>query len=156
MVKVRSGKLAQLDQVIAPAVHAVGLEYIGCEMQTQGNRTLLRIYISRDEGGVSVSDCEQASKQIAAVLDVEDSVSGGYNLEVSSPGFDRPLFTEEHFRQFIGQTVKIRLAQSKDGRRNYKGVIQTVENGNVGVVLEEGETCVLAFRAIDKANLVTE
>lgn len=143
-----------LDQMLSSAVSILGYEYWGCELFRQGRYSLLRVYIEK-ENGVTLEDCEQASRQISAVLDVEDPIPGGYTLEVSSPGMDRPLFTNEQYQRFIGQKVKLRLRTPINNRRNYQGELQAVSNETI-TVMGDGETWVLPLAEIEKANLVPE
>ena len=139
---------AELDAIIQPAADALGLEYVGCEFQQH----VLRVYIDK-VGGVNLDDCERASRQISALLDVADPIPRRYQLEVSSPGIERPLFHEAHYQRFIGRKVKIRLKAPIGDRRHYAGVITAVENGEV-IVNVEGQHIRLVIAAIDKANLV--
>lgn len=143
----------KLNNVIAPAVAALGYEFVGCQYY-QGHRGLLRVYID-GENGITVHDCEQASRQISAVLDVEDPIEGRYDLEVSSPGSDRPLFTVEQFRRFLGRQVRIRLFIPRNDRRNYKGVLEAVTEEAI-TVIGDGETWNLPLIDIEKANLVPD
>ena len=145
---------AHIQTVIAPVVASLDCELVGIEYGRQGNRGLLRVYIDK-ENGVDVSDCQRVSHQLSGVLDVEDVVQGQYQLEVSSPGLDRPLFTLEHFEQFAGYKAKLKLVTPIDGQRKFKGTLQGVENEQVIVNIGENEL-VLALGAIDKANLIAE
>jgi ribosome maturation factor RimP len=145
---------ANIQVLIEPAVIALGYELVGAEYLSQGRHSLLRIYID-SEDGITLEDCERVSHQVSGILDVEDAIQGHYSLEVSSPGLDRPLFTLDHFKRFIGKQAKIKLAAPIDGRRKFNGVILNV--GDDKVVLEmDAEEFELPFNAIEKANLVPE
>ena len=145
----------QLQQLLIPIVTGLGYELVGVERLSQGgHQTLLRIYIDQPNG-ISLSDCERVSYQVSGVLDVHEQIQDHYTLEVSSPGLDRPLFTLEHFRRFIGCKVKVRLSQPKEGRRHFTGLLQTVEDRNVIVVADETEYN-LPYDKIDKAHLVPD
>jgi len=143
---------AALHTLLAPTVEALGYELWGCAMAASGRRSTLRIYIDNAQG-ITVDDCERVSRQISALLDVEDPIAGAYILEVSSPGLDRPLFTVDQFGRFIGQVVNIRLHVPMENRRNLKGVIQQVKDNTVVVVVEDKEFAVIASN-IARANLV--
>ena len=150
---------AKLQAVIQPSVENLGYELVGIEYLPQGRHSLLRIYID-SENGITIDDCEKASHQISGLLDVEDVVHGQYYLEVSSPGLDRPLFTEEQFQRFSGQPVKLKLSVPLNGRRKLKGIIRGVSNGNIELEvndeqLDEKEVAV-PFSSIDKANLIPD
>lgn len=153
-VSMAENLVEKLSSMIAPAVAALGYEFVGCEYYPQGRHSLLRVYIDA-ERGVTIQDCEQASRQISSVLDVEDPIQGRYALEVSSPGSDRPLFTLEHFRRFSGRLVRIRLFIPRNDRRNYKGVLEAVTDEAI-TVTGDGETWVLPLIEIEKANLVPD
>jgi len=143
-----------LDQIIEPVVTGLGYELVGTEFLSQGRHSVLRIYIDQADG-ITVDDCETVSRQISAVLDVEDPIQGNYTLEVSSPGLDRPLFTVEHFIRFLGSRVSIRLRTPLESRRKISGVIKSVENDVITLAGEEKDFNV-PFDVIDKANLVPD
>lgn len=145
----------KLEKIIAPVVTALGCEFVGCEQVAQGTQIILRIYID-EPGGITLDHIERVSRQVAAVLDVEDPISGRYNLEVSSPGMDRPLFTLDHYQRFIDHQVKIRLRTPIDGRRNFKGLLKQVENEKITLQISDQASIELALNDIDKANLVPE
>lgn len=143
-----------IQAIVRPVVESLGYELVGIEYLLQGNHGLLRVYIDTQDG-VTVDDCQRVSHQLSGVLDVEDVIRGQYQLEISSPGLDRPLFTEEHFARFAGHLAKLRLAVPVEGQRKFKGVLLGVEDGKIRVQVGDDE---LAFplSAIDKANLVAE
>jgi ribosome maturation factor RimP len=145
---------ASLQEIIARSVESLGFEFIAYELVPQGYRMVLRIYIDSPVG-VTIRDCEVVSRQVASVLDVEDPISGKYFLEVSSPGSDRLLVTEEHFKRFIGHHIKVKLRQASNGRRNYSGLLQAVMDGNLTIVVD-GDTFVLSISDLEKANLVPD
>ncbi len=112
----------------------------------------LRIYID-SEDGINVDDCADVSHQVSAVMDVEDPITVAYNLEVSSPGLDRPLFTAEHYARFTGEEVSLVLRMAVQNRRKWQGVIKGVD-GEMITVTVEGKDEVFALSNIQKANLV--
>ncbi len=133
-------------------MNALGCELWGLDYLAQGKKSVLRIYIEK-EGGVLLEDCEQVSRQISATLDVEDPISGEYTLEVSSPGMDRPLFTLDQFKRYLGETVALRLRVAFEGRRKFSGILKGVEDDEI--VLEvDNEEYLLPFELLDKANIV--
>ncbi|EDN66132.1 Protein of unknown function DUF150 [Beggiatoa sp. PS] len=139
----------QLQQLLAPIIIGLGYELVGVERLSS---TLLRVYIDHPKG-INLSDCERVSYQVSGVLDVQNPIKGRYTLEVSSPGWDRPLFTLEHFKRFVGHKVKVSLRQPKEGQRHFTGLLQAIEDRNVIVVADETEYC-LPYEKIDKAHLV--
>lgn len=144
----------QLQDILASAVEALGYELVGCELHGQQGRSLLRVYVEGPEGAsVTLDDCAKISRQISAVLDVADPIRGRYLLEVSSPGLERPLFTADHYRRFIGHRVKLRLRVPREGQRNFNGIIEAVKDDQITFQLDEA-TLELHLSEIDKAKLV--
>lgn len=146
-----ASKQELLTQLIAPVVASLNCELWGMDYLTQGRYTTLRLYIDA-EGGVSLDDCEKVSRQVSAVMDVEDPIDGEYTLEVSSPGLDRPLYTEAHYARYVGETVNLRLRIAVNGRRRFKGVIEKVEAGDL-LLNVDNELFTIAVDAVDKGNL---
>ena len=147
-----SSKLEQLQAMLAPVVESLGYECWGVEFISQGRHSLLRVYIDH-ANGILVDDCEAVSRQVSAVLDVEDPISSEYTLEVSSPGMARPLFTLEQFAKHVGEQVKIKLRSPFDGRRNFQGLLRGVEDQDVVVLVDDHEF-LLPIDLIDKANII--
>ena len=133
---------------------SLGFTLWGIEYLAHGAHSVLRVYIDA-EGGITVDDCAKVSHQISGVLDVEEPISGHYNLEVSSPGLDRPLFTLEQFVAFKGHKVEVRLRVPFDGRRKFKGLLNGVEGDEVLVIVEK-EEFLLPIDSIDRANVVPQ
>lgn len=140
----------QLDAVIG----GLGVECLGVEWLAAGGDSKLRVYIDRPEGdeGVTVDDCEAASREISAWLDVEDPISGHFVLEVSSPGMDRPLFTAEHYQRAVGSMAKVTLKLPRDGRQRFTGRIEAVDDGTV-VMDVDGSKVELAVVDIDHGRI---
>ncbi len=149
-----ASKLDLLHGLIEPVAVSLGYQLWGIELLSQGRHTLLRIYIDA-ESGVNVDDCAKLSRQVSAILDVEDPISTEYTLEVSSPGMDRPLFTLEQFAQNAGQLVSLRLRAPFEGRRKFKGRIKGVEGDEVVLLCEEHEY-LFPVDSIEKANIVPQ
>ncbi|HSP56680.1 MAG TPA: ribosome maturation factor RimP [Halomonas sp.] len=145
-------KDAALQALIEPVVASMGLELWGIDYLSQGKHTRLVIYIEHDNG-VTVDDCADVSRQVSAVLDVEDPIHGEYRLEVSSPGMDRPLFTLDHFTRYRGHQVSIKLRTPFDGRRKFQGLLAGVEGDDVLLQLDGEEYC-FPIDTIDQARLV--
>jgi ribosome maturation factor RimP len=147
---------AALEERLTKLITSMGYELFGCEQLPQGGMTLLRLYLDSPKG-ITIEDCSRVSRQVSALLDVEDPIQGRYTLEVSSPGIGRPLFTLEHFKRYLGKRVKIRLLVPINQRRQYKGLLSRVENEQIYLLVEEVEQEVaLPFSAIEKANLIED
>ena len=140
--------------LLEPVVGGLGYELIEIEFSSSGRNSLVRIYIDRTDGGeVGLDDCERASRSVGAVLDAEDPIGHEYRLEVSSPGFDRPLRTAAHFARFAGNEARIELSAPIEGRRRFKGRLGQVEKGMVTIEVDRKEWK-LPLSGISKARLV--
>ncbi|TRY29939.1 ribosome maturation factor RimP [Aliiglaciecola sp. M165] len=142
----------KLTEMLNAPVEALGFELLGIEFVRAGKHSTLRVYIDHPDG-ITVDNCADVSLQVSAVMDVEDPISTEYNLEVSSPGMDRPLFKETHYQQCVGEIVSVRLRMPMNERRNFKGSLISVENGNLTIEVD-GQNYVLAVANIEKGNLV--
>jgi ribosome maturation factor RimP len=145
---------ASLRDLLATTVSSLGYEFVGSEMHGQGRGSVLRVYIDTS-AGVTADDCSKVSRQVSAMLDVEDPIKGKYTLEVSSPGLDRPLFEIAHYQKVVGSRVKIRLNAPVNDQRNFVGVLLRVEDDNIHLLMETGEV-VLPFSNIEKAKVIAD
>ncbi len=141
-----------IQDVVEPVVTGLGYEFVGAQFGQGENGQTLRIFIDTDKG-ILVDDCVAVSKQLSAVLDVEDTIKSAYQLEVSSPGLDRPLFTAAHFESQLNEEVRIRMDVAVDGRRNFKGKLVVVENDEL-VVEVDGIDYTLPVNEVEQAHLV--
>ncbi|WP_118858711.1 ribosome maturation factor RimP [Haemophilus haemolyticus] len=143
-----------LQQMLQGAVEDLGCELWGIECQRAGRFMTVRLFIDK-EGGVTVDDCADVSRQVSAILDVEDPIADKYNLEVSSPGLDRPLFTLPQFERYIGQDIAVHLRIPVMERRKWQGKLARIENDMVTLIVD-GQEQVLVFGNIQKANVVAK
>ena len=150
-----SGKAEEIQEMLSPTVASLGLELLGVEFAPSTSSALLRLYIDVEGRHVGIEDCEAVSREISALLDVNDPIASEYTLEVSSPGIDRPLFTVAQFARFIGEQAKLNLRLPQDGRRRLHGRIARVEGDKVVIAEEKGEFTV-AHENIEKARLVPD
>lgn len=144
----------RLIQLLQPLVEDLGYEFVGLERRSNPKNAGLAIYIDRP-GGIAVEDCERVSREVAALLDVEDPIPGQYNLEISSPGLDRPLFTLEQFARFSGEVAQLTVFAPVAGRRKFKGEILGTEDGKVRLD-QDGTEVELEMGNIAKARLVPD
>ncbi|MBU2957028.1 ribosome maturation factor RimP [Paracoccus sp. 1_MG-2023] len=146
----------RLAEIIIPVIEDMGFELV--RVRLQGGKTpLLQIMADRPEGGINVDDCAEISTAVSATLDVEDPVEEAYNLEVSSPGIDRPLTRMKDFETFEGYEVKLETNQQIDGRKRWKGILAGTEGNEVLINIEEaGETHTIGldFDWLSDAKLV--
>ena len=143
-----------LQEMLQGAVEDLGCELWGIECQRAGRFMTVRLFIDK-EGGVTVDDCADVSRQVSAILDVEDPIADKYNLEVSSPGLDRPLFTLPQFERYIGQDIAVHLRIPVIERRKWQGKLERIENDMV-ILIVDGQEQVLVFGNIQKANVVAK
>ncbi len=153
-------KAGEIAALLAPTVRALGLELLGAEYLPTPGGAVLRLYIDVPEAeagerNVGIEDCERASREVSAQLDVEDPISGHYTLEVSSPGLERPLFGAAQFARFAGEAAKVALKLPQDGRRRLQGRILRVVGEQVAFDVD-GNELVVAVDNIDKARLVPD
>lgn len=141
-----------IQDLLRPAVETMECELWGVEYHSKGTHATLRVFIDKADG-VSVEDCERVSRQVSALLDVEDPIDSAYQLEVSSPGMDCLLFERTHFEKFLGEKVKIRLKLNFDGRRNYSGALVGLEGDEI-VVNVDNEEFLFPLESIDRAQVV--
>ena len=144
----------RLTNMLQPLVEDLGYEFVGLEYTGQSKNAVLRIYIDREQG-IDLDDCGRVSGEVAALLDVEDPISGQYNLEVSSPGLDRPLFTLEQCARFAGEQVQMTVFAPVEGRRKFKGRILSVTGDTLNID-QDGAEIALDFSNIAKARLVPD
>lgn len=144
----------RLNELLQPLVEDLGYEFVGLEYNSNPKHAVLRIYIDH-ENGVGIDDCETVSRETAALLDVKDPIRSHYNLEVSSPGLDRPLFTPEQYRKFSGCVAQVNLFAPQDGRRKFSGPILGADESSIRIE-QDGSEVVLELSNIVKAKLVPD
>ena len=147
-------KESLLNELLAPVVESMGYTFWGLEYLSQGKDTVLRVFIDH-KNGINVDDCASVSRQISSVMDVEDPITQIYNLEVSSPGMDRPIFTLEQYTLLAGNIIDVRLRMAFDGRRKFKGQLIGVEQEDIVLRVDDNEY-LLPVELIEKANVVPQ
>ena len=146
--------LGRVRQLAGPLAAQEGLELIDVELGGPGGRQTLRLFIDKP-GGVSLDDCTSVSRAVSAALDVEDPIEGAYDLEVSSPGLDRPLRTPEHFQKFAGQRVRVKTfgpLPECENRKTFIGILQSYDNGEI-VLDVDGKVFRVPHAQVSKANV---
>ena len=146
--------MQDLAALFEPVVESMGYELVGVEFDRGGHGTL-RVYIDREDG-VTLDDCAAISHQVSGILDVEEPISQAYDLEVSSPGIDRPLFRLGDYERFVGQTARVKLAVPQQGRKNFKGELMGANDCGQITIKVDGELFELPHADIAKANLIGE
>ncbi|HEY7865082.1 MAG TPA: ribosome maturation factor RimP, partial [Psychromonas sp.] len=109
----------RITEMLAPSVEDLGYELVGIEYIRAGKHSTLRVYIDQEQG-ILVDDCAAVSRQVSAIMDVEDPITNEYTLEVSSPGMNRPLFKAEHYQIFAGEEERREEKRREEKRREEK------------------------------------
>jgi ribosome maturation factor RimP len=152
-----TGVAARVARLVEPVLESLGLRLVRVRMIGAAGRTL-QIMAERPDGIMTIDDCETASRAISPLLDVEDPVSGSYELEVSSPGIDRPLVRPEDFARWPGHEAKIETMVPQQGRRRFRGILEGYGSGQVRLGVDDSgkeRTVVsLPFAEIAEAKLV--
>lgn len=124
-------------EIVEPLAKELGLDIWDVRFLKEGADWYLRIFIDKD-GGVSIDDCVDLTHAINGPLDEADPIEQAYFLEVSSPGLERDLVRDEHFEAFMGEKIKVKLIRPVDGKREFFGILESYEDGNV-TIRTEGE-----------------
>ena len=151
------------EQVVGfaqPILDSMKLELVDIEFARMGRDAVLRLFIDKI-GGVTLDDCADLSRELSAILDVEDVISVNYSLEVSSPGLDRPLKKLQDYERYAGRLVKIRTYEpfqddAGNKRKTFLGTLEGLVDGSVRVTLKEGQTASIPVERVAKANLEFE
>ena len=125
----------QIFELVKPIADELNYNIYHIEYVKENGEYYLRIYIEKD-GGITLSDCEALSRRVSDVMDEKDPITEAYFLEVSSPGLNRTLFTEEHYNRFVGREVMVRFTKALDGKKNVKGILKEVNEDNIVVEAE--------------------
>ncbi|MEW6334811.1 MAG: ribosome maturation factor RimP [Thermodesulfobacteriota bacterium] len=149
----------KIRQLAEPVLAAAGMELVLLDCLRMKTRWVVRIYMDREDGGVTLDDCALVSDRLGDLLDVHDVPDGPYTLEISSPGLDRPLARDKDFLKYRGAQINLHLREKIDGRRHFCGELTDYEEGERGktlVVNVAGRTFRIPREAVHKANLVYE
>ena len=146
--------VSKITQIVGPSLEALGYDIVLIRMADGARRKTLMVMAERRDGQMmSFDDCTEISRTVSALLDVEDPITTAYNLEVCSPGIDRPLTKLADYTRFQGQEARIETVLPVDGRKRFRGVLQSVNKELITVAMPEGEA-VIPFPQIRTAKLV--
>jgi ribosome maturation factor RimP len=145
---------ARVESIIAPTLDDMGYELVRVQLSGSRQHSRLQVMVERaDQQGMTVDDCAEISRTVSALLDVEDPIAGSYDLEVSSPGIDRPLTRARDFERFAGHPAKVEMRDTIDGQRRFRGRLLGVEDG-CALLEADGETLKLPVSGIERAKLL--
>lgn len=146
---------ARITELLTPSIESLGYEVVRIRLTGSGTQTLQVMADRSDDIDINVEDCATISRNISAILDVEDPISGEYNLEVSSPGIDRPLTRTKDFSRWAGFDMKFELRMMVDGQKRYRGKLLGISDSDeIAVRLDSGEDMSVAFGDITSAKLL--
>ena len=126
----------EIYEMVNPIAEELNYDIYHIEYVKENGEFYLRIYIEKD-GGITLSDCEALSRRVSDLMDEKDPIKDPYFLEVSSPGLNRTLFTENHYKRFIGREVMVRFTKSIDGKKNVKGILKEVNDDSIVVEADQ-------------------
>lgn len=142
-------------ELIEPVVKSMGLELEDLELKRTGSKALLRVYIEK-ENGVNIDECAQASREISALLDVEDPLPAAYVLEVSSPGLDRALKELRHFKKYQGRLVRVVISEPIEKQTFFVGKLAKAGDTEIVIELPKGMEITVPYSLITNARLEVE
>lgn len=143
----------EIFEMVKPLADDLNYEIYHIEYVKENGEYYLRIYIDKD-GGIALSDCEALSRRVSDIMDEKDPIKEAYFLEVSSPGLNRTLFTEDHYKRFVGREVMVRFTKSLDGKKNVKGILKEVNEDNI--IVEAENLVVIPKDKVKSANIEGE
>lgn len=145
----------KVSSIIEPVINTLGIELVEIELNKMRGEALLRIFIEK-EGGITIDDCEHVSRDVAAVLEVEDPIPSSYVLEVSSPGLDRPLKAPKDFKRFAGKKARVTTLEPIDKQTFFVGEIDEAGDSEIVLLLPENKKITIPYNTISKARLEVE
>lgn len=145
---------SEWERLLLPLFEGTNYELFGIEYHSEAKRPILRVFIDK-EGGIGIDDISKMSKEISIFLDVEAEFADAYTLEVSSPGLDRTLFKPKHYLDQVGQLLSVKLNLPVDGRRNFKGKLESAGSNTFTLSCEDNTYC-FAYHSVEKAKIIPQ
>lgn len=145
--------VTQIYEMVKPISDELNYEIYHIEYVKENGEYYLRIYIEK-EGGITLSDCEALSRRVSDLMDEKDPIPEAYFLEVSSPGLNRTLFTEAHYKRFVGREVMVKLTKAIEGKKSIKGILKEVNEENI--IVESDTLISIPKEKVKSANIEGE
>lgn len=145
----------EIDQLVRPVAEQLNLEIYHVEYVKEDGNYYLRIYIDKEGGGITLLDCEAMSRRVSDIMDEKDPIKEAYYLEVSSPGLNRRLYTDDHYKKQIEKEIQVKLSKGLNGKKTFKGILKEVKDDSV-ILEEAGELIDIPKEKIKSANLEGE
>ncbi len=151
------GKVAEtVTDFVLPIAHSEDLNLIDVEFLKEGSDWILRIFLENKDGDLTIEECEKVSRALSIILDEEDPIDKSYILEVSSPGLERPLKTEEDFERFKGELIAVKTFKKIDGEKEFVGILKDFETDTITLLLKNDQEITIDYNLVARANLTFE
>jgi len=151
------GKVAEtVTDFVLPIAHSEDLNLIDVEFLKEGSDWILRIFLENKDGDLTIEECEKVSRALSMILDEEDPIDKSYILEVSSPGLERPLKTEEDFERFKGELIAVKTFKKIDGEKEFVGTLKDFETDSITLLLKNDQEITIDYNLVARANLTFE
>ena len=151
------GKVAEkVTEFVLPIAHSENLNLVEVEFLKEGSDWVLRIFLENKDGELTIEECEKVSRALSVILDEEDPIDKSYILEVSSPGLERPLKTEEDFERFKGELIAVKTFKKINGQKEFIGTLKNFESEKITLTLENEEEISIDYNLVARANLTFE
>jgi len=151
------GKVAEtVTDFVLPIAHSEDLNLIDVEFLKEGSDWILRIFLENKDGDLTIEECEKVSRALSMILDEEDPIDKSYILEVSSPGLERPLKTEEDFKRFKGELIAVKTFKKIDGEKEFIGTLKNFESDSITLLLKNDQEITIDYNLVARANLTFE
>lgn len=148
----KGNTVSRISEIVKPFAEKLGLEIWDIKFVKEGTDWYLRIFIDKD-GGVSIDDCVDLTHAITKPLDEADPIHQSYTLEVSSPGIERELVSDEHFMKYIGSDVMVRFIRPVDKVRDLKGKLLSYDKGEISIELPDKKEMTFSFKETSYVKL---
>ncbi len=145
-----------IENLLKPTVLEMGFIWWGLEYHHNSVNSILRIFVDKKEGGISIDEIVSITEALNPLLDVENPINNAYTFEVSSPGLDRPLFTVEQYRLYLGRKIKLSTKTAIEGQRKFSGLLKEVNDDFLVLQFPKAKEITelkISFKDIDKCRL---
>mgnify|MGYP006271318681 FL=1 len=148
------GRVADtVTDFVLPIAHSEDLTLIDVEFLKEGSDWILRIFLENKDGDLTIEECEKVSRALSMILDEEDPIDKSYILEVSSPGLERPLKTEEDFERFKGELIAVKTFKKINGQKEFIGTLKNFESEKITLILKGEQEIEIDYNLVARANL---
>ncbi|MFP4042902.1 MAG: ribosome maturation factor RimP [Bacteroidales bacterium] len=151
------GKVADtVTDFVLPIAHSENLNLVDVEFLKEGSDWILRVFLENKDGDLTIEECEKVSRALSVILDEEDPIDKSYILEVSSPGLERPLKTEEDFERFKGELIAVKTFKKINGQKEFIGNLKSFEAVKITLILGDDQEITIDYNLVARANLTFE